>query len=134
MVTATEAAANSETRAPGRPFPPGVSGNPDGRPKKDKQFAQFVQQYLEEHDEVEHQPRNIVLLKALYEEGKKGNVVAAREVLDRGYGKPVQRHEVTLDEARDVARRVAAEMGLEPEEVVRMAEAIVRGESISVGA
>lgn len=40
-----------EKRVIGRPFPPGVSGNPSGRPKGSFSIKGRVIQYLEEHPE-----------------------------------------------------------------------------------
>ena len=59
-------------------FKPGQSGNPGGRPKGIAAKAR------------EHADKALdVLVGALDEEDAKVRITAARELLDRGYGKPV---------------------------------------------
>lgn len=59
-------------------FKPGQSGNPGGRPKGIAAKAR------------EHGPKALeVLVNALDDGDAKTRITAARELLDRGYGKPV---------------------------------------------
>lgn len=61
-----------------KPFQPGQSGNPGGRPKGIAAKAR------------EHGDKALdVLVNALDDDDAKTRIVAAREILDRGYGKPV---------------------------------------------
>ena len=59
-------------------FRPGVTGNPGGRPKGIAALAR------------EHKDKALsVLSAALDDEDARVRIAAAREILDRGYGKPV---------------------------------------------
>ncbi len=70
------------------PFQKGQSGNPGGRKKKDdtvKRVEELARQYTD------------IALDALADECKNGKgqprVAAANALLDRGYGKPIERQE-----------------------------------------
>ncbi len=72
-------------RVIGRPFQKGVSGNPGGRPQASYDIATLARQYAPE------------ALAALYDALKdpRLKVAAAQALLDRGYGKAIQRQEHT---------------------------------------
>ena len=61
-----------------KPFRPGQSGNPGGRPKG-------IAAKAREHGDKALQ----VLVDGLADDDIKTRLIAAREILDRGYGKPV---------------------------------------------
>jgi hypothetical protein len=67
----------------GKPFQPGRSGNPGGRPRVISEVRELARQ---------HAPEAIRELARLATKAKSetARVVAIRELLDRGYGKPAQ--------------------------------------------
>jgi len=88
-------AENSKKAAPGRPFQPGQSGNPGGRPKGIAAIAR-------EHTDKAVQ----VLVDGMESTDERVKIAAAKEILDRGYGKaPVFTADLTgkLDDLDDDA-------------------------------
>ena len=71
-------------RSRGRPFPKGVSGNPSGRPSRKHNVEELARQYTEE--------AVLALSEALKD--PRSRVAAAIALLDRGYGRPAQAHEL----------------------------------------
>jgi hypothetical protein len=65
----------------GRPFNPGVSGNVTGRPKGSRNRAAIMADALSEEDAV-------AITRAVVSKAKKGDMVAARLVLDRLWPAP----------------------------------------------
>ena len=66
------------------PFQKGSSGNPGGRPKKDKTIQDLARS---------HGPDALKTLAAIMKDGKAppaARVTASSALLDRGYGKPPQ--------------------------------------------
>ncbi len=93
MAESSAAAKSSEhaaARGPDGRWKKGVSPNAGGRAKKDRDFAALAQEYLEAEDEERKLARGQCLIAALYGQALDGNVPAARELLDRTYGKPAQ--------------------------------------------
>ena len=78
----------------GRPFKKGQSGNPNGRPKKlpdlDKLGAEMFGA-----DSDTAPSRIMEVLESMFNQAKKGNTQAATILLDRFYGKPTQKTELT---------------------------------------
>jgi len=115
------AAANSVRTAkrvvPGRPFKPGQSGNPSGRPKKDRELTAALEQVVDK----------VALADKLNEMAIAGDMSAIRYIYDRIEGTPTQRHEFDIDEVRSEARRLARELGLDEDAVLSEAEEIIRG-------
>ena len=80
------------------PFKKGQSGNPNGRPKGQKNYATLYREALlklaelndKDFDELELE----IISKGLTE-AHKGNYTFYRDVLDRLHGKPAQRTELT---------------------------------------
>jgi hypothetical protein len=71
----------------GRPFQPGQSGNPNGRPKS-KPFKDAIQRALKEAEGDEDMLNAVAL--ALVKKAKEGDVPAIKELADRLDGKVTQ--------------------------------------------
>jgi hypothetical protein len=71
-------------------FAPGISGNPGGRPKLPAEMREIFQSRGLEAAEI--------LVKHLRASDPRVSVAAAREILDRAYGKPVQSINVDREE------------------------------------
>ncbi len=106
-----------------KPFKPGQSGNPAGRPKKAllsdalrRQLAEAVQG-APEKTIAEH------IARALIREAVSGNVQAIREIGDRTEGKPAQAIALDLD-VRDW-RQMAQSNGLEINDVLTEAKLLL---------
>jgi hypothetical protein len=70
----------SDIRTIGRPFQPGRSGNPGGRPRSEDDVRNLARQ---------HSRRALERIIALIDsDDPRVALAAAREVLDRAYGKP----------------------------------------------
>jgi len=68
---------------------PGESGNKEGRPTGSISIVEQLKAYLRRHPEA---IEDIVV--ALVKEGKLGNLVATKEMLDRIDGKVVEKHQI----------------------------------------
>lgn len=101
-------------RGPGRPFKPGQSGNPSGRPADYGQFRELCRS---------KSPAAVAALEAALSAGDASSVAAARVLLEYGYGRPASAPE-------DLA---AAAAGPSPLVALSRAEllAIARGEPVS---
>ncbi len=127
---AATVAANSTTTATrknglGKPFKPGQSGNPDGRPKT-RQLTDALRELVKPGE----------LAAGLYKLALKAKepairLAATKYIMDRIEGTPLHRSEVTIDDVRETARRMAREQGEDEEAAVREAEAIFRGERVA---
>lgn len=76
-----------------RPFQKGQSGNPKGRPRKLPELDTLLADVLGE--EKDGMSAAEAILKKLRQEAAKGNLRAAEILLNRAYGMPKQRTEVT---------------------------------------
>ena len=77
-----------------KPFKKGQSGNPNGRPKKLPQLDVLLGNVLGE--EKDGLTAAEAILKALRLKATKGDVRAAEVLLDRAYGKAMQKQETDL--------------------------------------
>lgn len=83
----------------GRPFKPGVSGNPKGRPKK-KLLSEALRDLLGAAAGKLDLTNAEAIAKAIVAEAKKGDVKAFSAIADRTEGKPEQKK--TVDENRTI--------------------------------
>lgn len=81
-------------KATGKPFPPGKSGNPTGRPKEAIKLGPYVRERLGE--KVGDRTRLDQIFDALFTQAVQGDVAAARGILDRAYGQPLQTSEISF--------------------------------------
>lgn len=80
---------NSVKTVRGRPFEPGRSGNPGGRPKIPDDVKEAIRAAC---------PKAVAVLVSLLDDKKSLiRLEAAKTLLDRGYGKPAQAQDITLD-------------------------------------
>ena len=77
----------SEKKVIGRPFQPGQSGNPNGRPKT-KPFREAIQRALEAAGDDKEMLRKVAA--ALVEKAMAGDIPAIKEIADRMDGKVAQ--------------------------------------------
>ena len=69
---------------------PGVSGNPAGKPPGTRHMSTLLEDAIKKVATDRGEPHDILIVRALIEQAKKGDVKAIREVFDRLEGKPVQ--------------------------------------------
>jgi hypothetical protein len=111
--------AESSGKQRGKPFQPGQSGNPGGRPK----LPDHVRDAARAHTEK----AITVLAECLDDADARVRVTAANSILDRGWGKPAQTLDVThSDDTAEMVREVIARLRGEPKSsaaIVVLAEA-----------
>lgn len=80
-------------RGPGRPFQPGQSGNPGGRPKESGEIRDLARQYSEEA---------LQTLVNIMRKADKDTVriVAAQIIIERGCGKPLTAAEIAEEDRK----------------------------------
>ncbi len=83
----------------GRPFPPGVSGNPHGRPKGRKNFETYFREAWKEVAEALNLNKNpdkakIEIIKLGFKRMFKGDYQFWRDFMDRLFGKAPEQLEV----------------------------------------
>lgn len=76
-----------------KPFAKGVTGNPNGRPKKLPKLDLLLVEVLGNEDDDNSEAKQI--LASLLKEAKSGNTKAAEILLDRAYGKSAQTLDLT---------------------------------------
>jgi len=78
-----------------RPFKKGDPRiNMKGRPKKGEPISEFFRELLDCKDPDERLRRKTVIFHKLYEQAKAGSIFAAKMLLDRAYGQPLQTTEI----------------------------------------
>ena len=126
---------NSEEEATGRerslanlkPFQPGQSGNPKGRPKSITLSEALRQQLAQQIPGKSEQTYAEKIALMLCKEAAKGNVGAAREIADRTEGKP--RQTVDVDMSLFDWRALAKAHGIDERDVLAEAQRIIAAES-----
>lgn len=68
---------------------PGESGNPSGRPKESVSLVTKLRQYLTTHPTEANQ-----VIESMVKQGKLGNMIATKEMLDRIDGKVAETHRI----------------------------------------
>jgi hypothetical protein len=99
-------------------FKPGQSGNPGGRPKS-KELRTLCRTYTAAA--VEELAR-----LAMNAKGEMSRIIAIRELLDRGYGRPIQGLDVAIDDIRPESTGVVMmpdELAVALNQIIAKAEA-----------
>ncbi len=94
-----------------KPFKPGQSGNPKGRPKSIT-LSEAYRKMLGAVDEAdpEKRTRAEVLAEQMYAKAKTGDVSALREIADRVEGKPRQTLALTSEKREQLEQSIAGIM------------------------
>jgi len=106
---------DQQPRVPGRPFQPGQSGNPGGRPKGSKSLRNLLVEALRKKakdgkgGEKEFYE---LLTESIVVNAAKGNAALVKLIFDYHEGPPPQKHELTEfiyqgSELRETVRKVA---------------------------
>lgn len=80
--------AENSRKSAGRPFEPGKSGNPGGRPKKTQEDLDLIAACKEKTREALE-----TLLEVMRTGNEKNRITAAIAIIERGHGKPIQQTE-----------------------------------------
>ena len=115
----------------GKQFPPGVSGNPQGRPKLTRLTDALREQLAEEMPDAPERTIAEQIARALIREAISGNVQAAREIADRTEGKPMQK--VDLDLQINDWRTLAQNYGVTEQDVINEARLLIESANDSSG-
>jgi predicted acylesterase/phospholipase RssA len=94
-----------------RPFQPGQSGNPKGRPKSIT-LSEAYRKMLAAVDETDPEKRTHaeVLAEQMYAKAKTGDVSALKEIADRVEGKARQTVALTLEKREQLEQAIAGIM------------------------
>lgn len=107
-----------------KPFKPGQSGNPAGRPKSITLSEAFRRQLSQPMpDDPEGRTFAEVIAERMCVAASNGDVSAAREIADRVEGKP--RQSVNLDMNVNDWRQMAQAHGLNEQDVLREAQRLI---------
>lgn len=73
------------------PFEPGKSGNPNGRPKKDKSIADILIKIGDQKYKNTNLTKQQKLLQIVYDEALKGSIPHLHFIADRTEGRAIER-------------------------------------------
>ena len=92
---------NSEKKVIGKPFKPGVSGNPNGRPKKGYAIADIIAAKLEGIDDESKKSNLETIISKITDKALEGDLQAFDRLMDRTVGKAVQYRveDITISES-----------------------------------
>jgi hypothetical protein len=107
----------------GTKFPPGVSGNPNGRPKLTRLTECLREQLAETMPNAPERTVAEAIARTLIREGIGGNVQAIREIADRTEGKPKQ--SIDLDLQVNDWRTLAKNYSLSEQDVINEARLLI---------
>ena len=107
----------------GKQFPPGVSGNPQGRPKLTRLTDALREQLAETNPDAPEETQAEAIARTLIREAISGNVQAAREIADRTEGKPKQA--IDLDLQINDWRTLAKNYSLSEQDVINEARLLI---------
>ena len=106
MATANKPGIKPENRNPSGKggFKKGKSGNPSGRPKGSKGFAAYIRERTHEGKLIVDFWMNLMQAKGEFKDADvRERALAAKELSDRGIGKPGEYHELLIPEAGGAA-------------------------------
>jgi len=111
-----------------KPFPKGVSGNPNGRPKGLRNRSTIVREWLEATESMKNpitgQSEKLtqydIITLALIQKARKGDVQAFKELMDSSFGKIPDKllaenkntfqSDLTQEESRKIINKLKSEM------------------------
>lgn len=89
---------NSTKTAPGRPFKPGESGNPNGRPKGARSFSTLFQEAIEKIANATGQEPGafeLEIIEQAVRKARNGDYRFYRDLMDRLHGQPAAKMDLT---------------------------------------
>ena len=101
------------------PFAKGQSGNPNGRPKRRDVIDAMLAELKKKPFDDSRSNYAQLLARTAVQQAVEGDVHWAKLLMEYVYGKPVQPVDI---EIRDYTERVAAIVGADPEEILRLAQ------------
>ncbi len=116
----------------GKKFPPGSSGNPNGRPRLTRLSEALRQQLAEISPDADEQSIAEEIAKTLIKLALSGDVQAIREIADRTEGKPKQAIDLDLDVQLDW-RTEAQKFGLTKNDILNETKLLIAGLDFSDG-
>jgi hypothetical protein len=115
----------------GKKFPPGISGNPSGRPKLTRLTECLREQLAEAMPNAPERTIAEAIARTLIREALTGNIAAVKEVFDRSEGKPKQ--SIDLDLQISDWRTEAQKYGVTEQDVINEAKLLIESAADSSG-